>query len=162
MGIRSSSISTCEQDTAIVLPFGRAENAMPRPRSRRLTKHEHNGASQVNLVFGRQRWRGRDRYQNMTRDRGARLLAGVAALGFLGTAVLHSTGYQSIVHVAKDVPGTLGQIMPSLWLVFSIDLTVLGVVVGFIWRLPAETIADARRHQELRTRGSVSRGHRWV
>jgi hypothetical protein len=35
------------------------------------------------------------------------LLTGVAALGFLGTAALHSTGYDSIVRLAKDGMVTL-------------------------------------------------------
>ena len=74
----------------------------------------------------------------MTRDRGARLLAGLAAFGFLGTAALHSTGYDSIVHMAKNVPGFLGHVMPALWLAFSLDLTVLGLIVGILALRPAD------------------------
>ncbi len=65
-------------------------------------------------------------------------MAGLAALGFLGTAALHSTGYDSIVHAAKNVPGFLGQVMPALWLAFSLDLTVLGLIVGILAHRPAD------------------------
>jgi len=74
----------------------------------------------------------------MTRDRAARWLTGVAALGFLGTAALHSTGYASIVRLAKDTPGALGQVMPALWLAFSFDLTVLGLILGVLTLRPAD------------------------
>ncbi len=66
----------------------------------------------------------------MKRGQAARLLTGLAALCFLGTAGLHSTGYDSIVRLASDVPGMMGQVMPALWLVFSFDLTILGLIVG--------------------------------
>lgn len=65
-------------------------------------------------------------------------MTGVAALGFLGTAALHSTGYDSIVRLAKDVPGMLGQVMPALWLAFSFDLTVLGLILGVLTLRPAD------------------------
>jgi len=68
----------------------------------------------------------------MTRSRVARLLAGLACFGFLGTAALHSTGYGSVSRLAADVPGVMGQVMPALWLVFSVDLTVLGLIVGVL------------------------------
>jgi hypothetical protein len=74
----------------------------------------------------------------MTRGRVARLLTGLAALGFLGTAGLHSTGYDSIVRLASDVPGVMGQVMPALWLVFSFDLTVLGLIVGVLALRPGD------------------------
>ena len=74
----------------------------------------------------------------MTRDRGARFAAGLAALGYLGTAWLHSTGYESIVLLAKDVPGVMGQVMPGLWLLFSFDLTVLGLIVGVLALRPRD------------------------
>lgn len=74
----------------------------------------------------------------MTRDQVARLLAGLAALGFLGTATLHSTGYDSIERLAKNVPGVFGQVMPALWLAFSLDLTVLGLIVGTVALRPAD------------------------
>ena len=74
----------------------------------------------------------------MTRHRRARLLTGLSALGFLGTAWLHSTGYDSVVRVASDVPGMMGQIMPGLWLIFSFDLTTLGLILGVLALRPAE------------------------
>lgn len=64
-----------------------------------------------------------------TRASRARLLTGLSSLGFLGTALLHGTGYPSIARLAEDVPGPMGRIMPGLWLIFSIDLTVLGLIL---------------------------------
>jgi hypothetical protein len=68
----------------------------------------------------------------VTRARVARASAGLAALGFLGTAALHATGYGSIVRAASGVPGMVGRLMPALWLVVSVDLTVLGAIVGVL------------------------------
>ena len=68
----------------------------------------------------------------MKRGRAGRVVAGVAALGFLATAALHSTGYPSITRLATGVPGMLGAAMPALWLAFSIDLIVVGVVVALV------------------------------
>lgn len=66
------------------------------------------------------------------------ILAGVACLGFLATAWLHSTGYASVTEAAADVPSDLGAVMPALWLMFSFDLIVLGLIVGVIaYRPPA-------------------------
>ena len=71
----------------------------------------------------------------MARERLGRVLAGLAALGYVGTAALHSTGYSSVATLALDVPSDLGPLMPALWLVFSLDLTVLGLMVAVIaWR----------------------------
>ena len=65
------------------------------------------------------------------------ILAGVAAVGFLATAVLHSTGYGSVVELAADVPSDLGPLIPALWLAFSLDLAVVGLIVGVVaWKQP--------------------------
>lgn len=68
----------------------------------------------------------------MTRKQVARLLAAVACLGFLGTAGLHSTGYDSAVRLAEQVPGVIGEVIPMIWLAFSIDLAVIGLIVGIL------------------------------
>ncbi|MDH4044794.1 MAG: hypothetical protein OEY20_04485 [Gemmatimonadota bacterium] len=71
----------------------------------------------------------------MTRLRTGSILAGLTALGFLGTAVLHSTGFPAVTELAADVPSDLGPLMPALWLVFSLDLTVLGLIIAVVtWR----------------------------
>ena len=51
----------------------------------------------------------------MTRDQVGRLLAAVACLGFLGTAGLHSTGYDSAVRLGNEVnrPASIGE--PIVW-----------------------------------------------
>lgn len=73
----------------------------------------------------------------MTRPRIAGMVAGVAAIGYLGTALLHSTGYSSVVELAAEVPSDLGALMPALWLAFSLDLAVVGLIVGVVaWRRP--------------------------
>jgi hypothetical protein len=74
----------------------------------------------------------KQRNPHMTRSWVARLLAWLACFGFLGTAGLHSTGYGSVSRLAADVPGVMGQVMPALWLIFSIDLAVLGLIVGVL------------------------------
>ena len=74
----------------------------------------------------------------MTREKAARLLTGLAFLGFLATAVLHCTGYASVARLARDVPGIMGQVMPALWLAFSLDLTVLGLIVGVLALRPED------------------------
>ena len=68
----------------------------------------------------------------MKRGQVGRIVAGISALGFFGTAALHSTGYPSITRLATGVPGMFGAAMPALWLAFSIDLTVVGVVVALV------------------------------
>lgn len=65
----------------------------------------------------------------MTRGQTGRALAGLAALGFLGTAVLHGSG-TSVVRLAEGGPGVLRQVLPALWLAFSLDLTVVGLIVA--------------------------------
>jgi hypothetical protein len=67
-----------------------------------------------------------------TRNRAARVLTGVLCLGFLATAALHSTGYSSVVSLASEVQGTMGDLMPALWLAFAVDLAVLGLIVGVL------------------------------
>jgi len=57
------------------------------------------------------------------------------ALGFLATAGLHATGYSSVAALARRASGELGALVPALWLSFSVDLSVVGVILGFAaWR----------------------------
>jgi len=65
----------------------------------------------------------------MTRGQAGRALAGLAALGLLGTAVLHGSG-TSVVRLAEESPGVLRKVVPALWLAFSFDLTVVGLIVA--------------------------------
>ena len=73
-----------------------------------------------------------------TRASRARLLAGLSSLGFLGTALVHSSGYASIARLAHDVPGPMGRLMPGLWLIFSMDLTVLGLILAAVVLRPGD------------------------
>jgi hypothetical protein len=75
----------------------------------------------------------------MTRRKIGSILAGVACLGFLATAWLHSTGYSSVTELAADVPSRLGAVMPALWLMFSFDLVILGLIVGVVAYRPSAT-----------------------
>lgn len=73
----------------------------------------------------------------MRHARAGGILATIAALGFLGTAALHSTGYSSVAELAGEVPSDLGPLMPALWLAFSLDLAVIGLIVAVVaWRRP--------------------------
>ncbi len=66
----------------------------------------------------------------MTRQRAGSILSGISAAGFLGTALLHSTGYDSVTRLAEQAPAELRAMAPALWLVFSFDLVVLGLIVA--------------------------------
>ena len=71
----------------------------------------------------------------MIRDSIARVIAGAAAISFFATAWLHSTGYDSVTVAALDGPTSLQSLVPALWLSFSFDLIVLGLVVSVVaWR----------------------------
>jgi hypothetical protein len=65
------------------------------------------------------------------------IVAAVAAVGFLGTAALHGTGYDTIVELAAEVPSDLAPVIPALWLAFSLDLAIVGLIVAVVaWRRP--------------------------
>jgi hypothetical protein len=68
----------------------------------------------------------------MSRGSIGRLLAAVAAAGFVGTAALHATGYPSVTRLSSEVRGRLGAAIPGLWLAFSVDLAVLGMIMGVV------------------------------
>ncbi len=71
----------------------------------------------------------------MTRRKTGRILAGVAAAGFFATAWLHGTGYDSVTQLAGTGPRELESLVPALWLSFSFDLVVLGLIVAAVaWR----------------------------
>lgn len=71
-------------------------------------------------------------YENMTRQKTGSIIAGIAAMAFLGTAVLHSTGFDSISQLSEQAPTDLRAVAPALWLTFSFDLSVLGLIVAII------------------------------
>jgi hypothetical protein len=71
----------------------------------------------------------------MTRARLGSILAALAAVGYLATAWLHSTGYDSVTELAAAGPSDLAALAPALWLVFSLDLVILGLIVAVTaWR----------------------------
>lgn len=73
----------------------------------------------------------------MTRDRLGGVVGGGAAVGFLGTALFHATGYRSVSEQAAEASSELGALVPALWLAFALDLAVLGLIVGAVaWRRP--------------------------
>lgn len=64
-----------------------------------------------------------------------RVLAGLAALVYIATAWLHSTGFDAVTRLAREGPSDLAALMPALWLVFSLDLVVVGLVIAVVtWR----------------------------
>jgi len=68
----------------------------------------------------------------VSRKKVASILTGVTALGYLATAALHSTGHEFIAAQAEQAPPDLRALAPALWLMFSLDLTVLGLILGVI------------------------------
>ena len=72
----------------------------------------------------------------MNRRQIGSVLAGIAAVGFLATAALHATGYGFVTQLAEQAPAELRPLIPALWLVFSIDLIVLGLIVAVVARRP--------------------------
>jgi hypothetical protein len=69
----------------------------------------------------------------MSRDRIGSGLLLVAGLGFLITAGLHLTGFDSVLRLVSDVPDDLKALGPALWLSFSLDYVVLGLVLLAAW-----------------------------
>ena len=67
----------------------------------------------------------------------ARWLTWGSSVGFLGTAALHASGYPSVLKASEDVPGSFGALMPMLWLVFSSDLVILGLIIGVLASRPS-------------------------
>lgn len=64
----------------------------------------------------------------------ARVLAGIAAAGFFATAALHATGHGAVTAMAAETQ-SLAALVPALWLGFSADLVVLGLIVAAVaWR----------------------------
>jgi len=68
-----------------------------------------------------------------------RAVTGVAAAGFLATALIHSTGFHSVAALALEGPAELAALMPALWLVFSFDLVVLGLILAVAAFRPSAT-----------------------
>ena len=72
----------------------------------------------------------------MTRAQLGSLLTGLAGAGFLGTAALHGTGYDSVTQLAAQGPAELQALMPALWVAFSLDLVVIGLILAVVARRP--------------------------
>lgn len=68
----------------------------------------------------------------MTRRRIGTALTVVAALAFFATAGIHSTGYSSVTALTADASPDLAALVPALWLAFSMDLVVVGLIVGVV------------------------------
>jgi hypothetical protein len=59
----------------------------------------------------------------------------VAAVGYLATAWLHGTGFGPVTAAAALGPPELAALVPALWLSFSLDLVVLGLIAAVVaWR----------------------------
>jgi hypothetical protein len=68
----------------------------------------------------------------MSRRRIGTSLTVAAAVAFIATAGLHATGYDSVTALAEQAAGDLASLVPMLWLGFSVDLVVLGLVIGAV------------------------------
>ncbi len=67
------------------------------------------------------------------------LLVGLAAAGFFATAAIHCTGYDSVTALAAQGPEDMQALMPALWLAFSFDLIVIGLILGVVAFRPARS-----------------------
>jgi len=68
----------------------------------------------------------------MNRNHTGRIVAGVAAAGFITTAAWHATGYTTVTRLAEQAPDDLRPLIPALWLAISIDLTIAGLIVAIV------------------------------
>ena len=68
----------------------------------------------------------------MTRRRIGTALTAAAAISFVATAGIHSTGYDSVTALAREGPADLAALVPALWLVFAFDLVIIGLMVGVV------------------------------
>lgn len=73
----------------------------------------------------------------MNRNQTGRIVAGLAAVGFVTTAAWHATGYTTVTRLAEQAPEELRPLIPALWLVISIDLTIAGLIVAVVAVRPA-------------------------
>lgn len=73
----------------------------------------------------------------MTRRRIGSMIGGVAAMGFIATAVLHSTGFRAVTRLSQTAAAELRALVPALWLVFSFDLVILGLIVAVVTFRPS-------------------------
>lgn len=82
------------------------------------------------------RWAGRiGEARAVTRENLGRIFAWAAAAGFVGTAVLHGTGYRAVATLAAGSPGGLDALVPAMWLAFSLDLAVVGLIIAVVaWK----------------------------
>jgi hypothetical protein len=76
------------------------------------------------------------------RKRLGSILGTASAVGFLATAGLHGTGYAAVSGVAREGPEDLHTLVPMLWVAFSADLVVIGVIVLVVawWRNTASSL----------------------
>jgi hypothetical protein len=69
------------------------------------------------------------------RKRLGSILGACSALGFVLTAGLHATGYPAVTDLARQGPEDLRALVPVLWVAFSTDLVVTGLIVlVVVWR----------------------------
>ena len=72
----------------------------------------------------------------MNRSKAARWLTLISAVGFVATAALHGSAYGAINRLAEDGSPDIQTLMPALWLVFSVDLIVLGLILAVVALVP--------------------------
>jgi len=65
----------------------------------------------------------------MSRKKLATLTTVLTGLGFFATAGIHLTGLDSIRALAAQGPSDLEALAPALWISFSLDLVVLGLIL---------------------------------
>ncbi len=68
----------------------------------------------------------------MNSRRAGAVLGFLAALGFVATAGLHATGYGSVSRLAGEAPAELAPLIRALWLFFSFDLVIFGLIIAAV------------------------------
>jgi len=63
-------------------------------------------------------------------------LARVSALGFLGTAALHGSGFSVVSRLAARADDDIAALLPGLWIMFSVNLAVIGLIVAAVSARP--------------------------
>jgi tryptophan-rich sensory protein len=70
----------------------------------------------------------------MTREKVSRIVAAVAATGFILSAALLASSYESVADSARQSPPDVASLLPALWLSLTVAMTIFGAIVAFASR----------------------------
>jgi hypothetical protein len=87
----------------------------------------------------------------------------IAGLAFFATAVLHATGYGSIVAMLESTTAELQLVVPALWLMFAVFVGILALILFVVALRPGPggpSIVLAAALGPLAAAGLLARGIR--